>query len=116
MKVVAVAVLVLALVCLVQGQAEMCKSYANKCDEMACATACADCETTCSVMESWPEQFMCEGQDRSYSRYDFCPEGSEPEAPLASPAPTASPMAEDSSAGVALPAALLTAAAAALFL
>merc|ERR1719201_1916571 len=55
-------------------QAEFCKTIEEPCEQKACALACAECESGCIVLESFPVQYSCENPSRTFSVYDVCPD------------------------------------------
>ena len=67
-----VALFFVLFITLVFGQAEFCKGLTDPCEEQACALACADCNSGCVQLESFPVIYSCENPQQSFSRNDVC--------------------------------------------
>ena len=55
---------------------DLCSNEPDDCHEQACLLCNESCDEPCSVMESWPQQYGCDGGD-TVTVYEVCPDWSQ---------------------------------------
>ena len=58
---------------------DVCGNEPDECHELACEECNDSCDEPCAVMESWPQQYGCDGGD-TVTVYDVCPDWTDSEA------------------------------------
>jgi len=52
---------------------DLCSNEPDDCHEQACLLCNESCDDPCGVMESWPQQYGCDGGD-TVTVYEVCPD------------------------------------------